>query len=134
MRMRPLPLLTGICLGAALATLSLALLEGGAQGAFVLFVPVLYGTSPLFAVGVGFLLLTFVLLFLTLSLGALREGDRTAAPPWGGPSPEVGGFILLGPIPILFGNRREMWPYLVLLAVATLLAVLLAAILFSRPG
>ncbi len=134
MRLRPLSLLTGICLGASLATLTLALLEGGAQAAFVLFVPVLYGTSTLFAVGVGFLLLTFVLLFLTLSSGPPPVGHRMAAPPSGGPSPDVGGFLLHGPVPILFGNRQEMWPYLVPLAVATLLAVLLTALIFSRPG
>ncbi len=134
MRVRPLPLLTGICLAAALTTLTLALLEGGAQGAFVLFVPVLYGTSTLFTVGVGFLLLTFVLLFLTLSFGAPRERPDGRFPPPVPPSPEVGGFLLIGPVPILFGNRREMWPYLIPLAVATLLAVILTAILFSRPG
>ena len=136
MRVRPLPLLTGICLGASLAILTLALLEGGAQGAFILFVPVLYGTSTLFAVGVGFLLLTFVLLFLTLSFGALRGPVGGRAPAAGSPSPppEVGGFLLVGPVPIVFGSRKDLWPYLVPLAVATLLAVILTAIWFSRPG
>jgi uncharacterized membrane protein len=134
MRVRPLPLLTGTCLAVALATLTLAVLEGGAQGAFVLFVPVLYGTSTLFAVGVGFLLLTFVLLFLTLSWGA-SQGPPQGAPS-GDPhaSPQVGGFLLVGPVPIIFGNRQSLWPYLVPLAVATLLAVVLAAVLFSRAG
>ncbi len=134
MRVRPLALLTGICLGAALATLTLALLEGGAQGAFLLFVPVLYGTSTLFALGVGFLLLTFVLLFLTLSFGTSPAGRETPGPSPGAGSPQVGGFLLLGPVPIVFGNRREMWPYLVPLAVATLLAVVLTALFLSRPG
>jgi uncharacterized membrane protein len=81
-----------------------ALLRGTAQASIVLIVPVLTGGSPEFVVGT---LLTFVGLlavFLSVGVGAV---DDEPSPAEGAPS-RSGGVVLIGPVPIFFGEWRQM--------------------------
>jgi uncharacterized protein (TIGR00304 family) len=88
----------------------LAVVTGGAAFGIALIVPFVVGRS--LDLGLGVLLL--VLGFLTLPLGFAGSGDlseeRSEAPPpaAGGGSGGAGGFVIVGPVPILFGSWRNV--------------------------
>jgi uncharacterized protein (TIGR00304 family) len=116
--------------------LSLAVLFGSAHVAVVLIVPVLYGSSPYLALGVLLLVLGF---FLTFLGWASMAGDEVAlgpatpiVSPTGGSADRsegtrrsYGGFLLIGPIPVVFGNRPAWMPYLVAMGIILMLALIL---------
>lgn len=126
-------LLLGLAvLAAGLALVAEAFLTGGAHLALLLVIPVVYGSSVLLAAGS---LLLFVGIFLTL--GGLVTGEG-ASPEEGPPRPSpqgapgrkgtssaYGGFLLVGPVPIVFGNREKMLPYLLAMAAITIAAFVL---------
>jgi uncharacterized protein (TIGR00304 family) len=129
-------------LGLGVALVAWAILTGAAAVAVVFFVPVVYGSSPVFGAGVLALVAGFFLLFVAFaeSAGATLSGvSQSAVDPRSGHTPgtehveprsaahpaSYGGFLLLGPIPIVFGNRPGWLPYLVILAVVTVLAIVL---------
>jgi uncharacterized membrane protein len=122
-------------LGAGAVLVGDAVARGGASVVLLVIVPVVFGASAEFLSGV--VLLTAGLLTLPLLGGyevvpdpARAEGGRTAAPP-----AEVGGVILLGPVPLFFGSWRGVAPRtrmaLALVGLALLL-VLVLAVLFLR--
>jgi uncharacterized membrane protein len=95
-----------VLLAAGVGLLVDAVARGGASVAVVVVVPVVFGASTEFLVGV--VLLFFGLVSLPLALGyvfessvteELRSSARTEVPP-----AEVGGLILLGPLPVFFGR------------------------------
>ena len=107
-----------------------AVVRGAAHASLVLIVPVLTGSSGEFLLGVLLVFLGLLSVpFLLLSIGGWEELPPSA----GTPSSEhsgAGGVILIGPVPIFFGEwaglRRRA--YLWWVAVASLLfAVLLVA-------
>ena len=90
-------------IGLGVAVTVLAVARGDAHVAWVLIVPVIYGASPL-------LLLGTVLWFLGLGVwiaGATISGaDGSSAGP-------ARGVVLIGPVPIVFGDwgRHRRWVY-----------------------
>jgi uncharacterized protein (TIGR00304 family) len=92
-----------LAVGAALVVV--ALLEGGAQLALVVVVPVVFGGSLEFVLGV--LLVVAGLFCLPLAFEGDRSSDREEVPP-AGPSASAGsgGLVLIGPVPIFFGSWK----------------------------
>jgi uncharacterized membrane protein len=99
----PLALLAG---GAA--AIGVAVATGGAQVALLLFVPVLVGSSALFALGIGLLVVGFFVLPFALMVtrdaapGPESPPGLESAP--GVPAGGSGGFVLIGPVPIVWGS------------------------------
>jgi uncharacterized protein (TIGR00304 family) len=125
-------------LGIALVALSLLRGEGSA-GLFVC-VPFFFGTGLLSSLGVLCLFGGMVLLFLGMARNAVLQAQPEGEAPLQGagvapgrpagapPRPRLGGVILLGPIPLVFGSdpgiSRAMF-YLALGLMAGLMAALL---------
>lgn len=113
-------------LAAGAALLAAAVLEGGAALALVVVVPVLYGRSLAFILGVALLVSGFFT--LPLALGSSEPDDAPADGPTT-PAAGTGGLVLVGPVPIFFGawsgvSLRTRW--LVALLGLAVLAVLVA--------
>jgi len=118
---------------AGVALIALSIAEGGASIALVVIVPVVSGSSLTFLLGVVLLIVGF----LWIPFALVREPDEESPslPPSTGTAPAegqggVGGFVLVGPVPIVFGSwkgisRRTRW--WLALAGAVLLSVALVA-------
>lgn len=93
-----------VLLAAGAAFVAVAALDGGVRFAVVVVLPVFYGGSWEF--GVGLLLLVAGLFTLPLAFGVVEvpevDGPGPAPPPPGG----AGGLVLIGPVPIFFGSWR----------------------------
>ncbi len=120
------------------ALLALAFLTGGAHFALVLIIPVIYGSSGYLAGGI---LLFFLGIFVLFWAAAESVSEDPAAPlpysssPPGSPGTassrtSYGGFLLIGPVPVVFGNRPGWLPYLIALGFLTVIAFLLFFVLF----
>jgi uncharacterized membrane protein len=77
-------------------SIAVAIGDGGAHAALVVAVPVLYGDSPLFLLGV--LLLVAGIVSLPWAFDSVTR-DRPGAVESG-----TGGVVVLGPIPVFWGN------------------------------
>jgi len=119
-----------VLLAAGVGLVGDAILQGGATVAIVVVLPVIFGASTEFLLGVVLLLVGFVT--LPLAMGWTLASEETDA----GPAParrevppaEVGGLILIGPIPLFFGRWRGM-SRRIRVAVALAGALLLLALL-----
>ncbi len=139
-----------VLFGAAVGLIAFALIHGGATAGVILIFPFIAGSSPSLAVGVLLLVVGFFVLFFALArMGSLEEqeepedpgegrslpsagtGPATAGPRAPSSRVSYGGFLLIGPVPVVFGNRPGWLPYLIALAVVTLLAVLVFAVLLA---
>jgi len=102
---RYLPL---ILLAAGAALIVDAVLRGSAHAALIFIVPVLTGGSSEFLVGV-LLLFLGLLAFPAVSLSA-SMWSASEEPAAGGPTSSggTGGVVLIGPVPIFFGEWGEM--------------------------
>jgi len=117
---------------AGIALVLLSVLRGGATVSLILIVPVVSGSSVDFLVGVGLVIAGFVALFLAALEGGV-DGERSAAEGTASSGPGssgVGGVVLVGPIPIVFGSwrgvsRRARW-LLALLGAVLVIVVWLA--------
>lgn len=127
-------------LAAGVALVVLSILEGGATLALFVIFPVVTGSSVAFLIGVALLFVGF----LSLPFGLAERWDETSpppAPPGNPPAPSreeapeksaVGGFVLVGPVPIVFGSwkgvsARTRW--MLALAGAVLFTFVLVAVL-----
>lgn len=115
-----------LAVGAVL--LAVAALQGGAELALVVIVPVIVGRSLEFVGGV--LLLVAGLFTVPLLFGPYEEGPDPSPPtvPSEG-SGRVGGFVLVGPLPIFFGSWKGVSTRTRLVAAVFGAAVLLAVVL-----
>lgn len=113
--MRPAGLVPLLFWAVGIGLLVDAVLRGTAQVALLVIVPVFSGRSVEFLLGVLGLLGGFVT--LPLVFAPPEEGERPtvpdAAPPLPAHRPEDGrstggGFLLIGPVPILFGSWRHV--------------------------
>jgi uncharacterized protein (TIGR00304 family) len=126
--------------GAALLALALLLLLLAAQRgevtlALFLVFPVLTITGAVGAVGALLLLPALALLFLSLvPAPAERDGADGDESDSGAPAKRgVGGVVLIGPVPILFGSAKGLrgsWLLGIMVAAATLLAVVTLILLW----
>jgi uncharacterized protein (TIGR00304 family) len=139
----------GLVLGAAalwvagIALVALSVAQGGATVTLVLIVPVVSGSSLEFLLGVVLLIAGFVALLLAFSVGGVLEAgslpseEATDTGPSSGASRGgVGGVVLIGPVPIVFGSwrgisRRARWA-LVLLGTLLVIAAVLASVWLLR--
>jgi len=120
--------------GLALVVVSVA--KGGADVALLVVFPVVYGSSLGFLLGAILLFAGF--LSLPFALGMEEDEARSTPsladpPPPTGASGGVGGFVLIGPVPIVFGSwkgvsRRVRWALAV--AGSVLLTVVVVAFLW----
>jgi uncharacterized protein (TIGR00304 family) len=132
-------------LAIGLVALGLGLLAGSAfrgelRVGLFLVIPYVYGTGLLPFLGFALLLVGG---FLLLTTGVEREAassreyappqrtemDPDATAPGARRRTRHGGFVMLGPLPIVWGNDRRLLPWLVLLGVALLLLMLLVPML-----
>jgi uncharacterized membrane protein len=109
--MRWSALIPAVLLGLGVALVVDAVLHGAAAVAVVVIVPVVFGSSATFLLGVVLLLAGFLTLPLAFEV---REEPRPATVP-GPPRPhsevppaEVGGLLLIGPVPIFLGNWKTV--------------------------
>lgn len=127
--------------GLALIAMSVILIaeafrNGGAHLALVLVIPVIYGNSVFLAAGSLLLVLGIFMALAGLAMGEEVQPravttDRalkgTAAPSRSNTT--YGGFLFIGPVPVVFGNKEKMLPYMMAMVVVTVLAVVLLLIL-----
>lgn len=103
-----------LCLLVGAALLGVAIATGGARLYLLVFIPVVTGTTLLFGLGVGLLVVGFLLFPLVFTGDEPGQAFAIApAPSTTDPSPDEtgsGGLILFGPIPVFFGGWRPNPP------------------------
>jgi len=126
--MRPVGWLSLVAVLAGAAMIVAAVALGQATVALVVVIPVVFGGSPLFAGGVGLVLLG--LLGGMFGIGENASNEPRSERPTEGPEGPVrtGGLVLVGPVPIVWGtgvpiSRRGRWVLAVLGGVLLLLAL-----------
>ena len=117
-----------------------SVVQGGATVSLVVIIPVVSGSSATFVAGVALVIAGFLALLLAFSgpwpleeapLGPDAQGTSSGKAAGG-----AGGFVLIGPVPIVFGSwrgisRRDRWR-LALVGAVVLIVVLLAAVWLLR--
>lgn len=135
--MRLRGIIPGILLVAGAALVLDAIARGGASVALVVVLPVVFGASAEFFLGVALLFLGFVTLPLAFGYTFAAEESEGEAPRGHPEAPpqEVGGLLLIGPVPIFFGRWatvRRRTRVLAALAGAVLLVAAVAIFLWLR--
>jgi uncharacterized membrane protein len=108
--MRPAGAIPLVLLAAGVVLVVLAVLSGHAAVALVVVLPVVYGASAEFLLGVVLLMVGF----LTLPLAFTGPSSEAALPATGRPAPPdemtsgVSGLILVGPVPIFLGGWKNV--------------------------
>jgi len=113
------------CIAAAVAT-------GQAEVDLVVIFPVFSGSSGLFLLGIGLIVLSFVAGFavLALSQGESAAGvvsDDRPQQQTVKKKTQFGGVVLIGPVPIAFGSDKKM--ALAMLVIGIAMAIALVSIL-----
>jgi len=125
---------------AGVALIALSLIERGASVALIVIIPVISGSSATFLLGVALLIVGFLLLPFALAQGwdeeAPSHGPAGPAPPRASGPGGAGGFVLLGPVPIVFGSwkgvSRRTRGLLALAGAVLLIVALVAFVLVVR--
>jgi uncharacterized membrane protein len=119
---------------AGIALIAWSILEKSASVALLVIFPVVSGSSASFLLGVALLIGGFLLLPLALAYDGVEPAPSLGSTDTELPAPRsagsAGGFVLVGPVPIVFGSwkgvsRRTRW--LLALAGTVLLIVALVA-------
>lgn len=98
-------------LAAGVLLIVLSVVEGGASVALFVFVPVVTGSSLAFLLGVALLLVgMFSLPFAIVERWEEEPGSPGPTPPMPAAQGQggVGGFVLIGPVPIVFGSWKNL--------------------------
>jgi len=111
---------------------------GEADVSLVIIFPVFSGSSALFLLGVVLVILSFLAGFAMLATGQV-EMDKHGPRPLG-PERTVsaergtkyGGVVLIGPIPIAFGSDKRIATLMLLIGVATIVAILASLLLLAQ--
>jgi len=112
-----------------------AVASGQAEVSFLLVIPVFTGSSMVFLLGTGLILLSFVVGFMMLASGQAEFEQMTGAGTRATPSTRTerktsfGGVVLLGPIPIAFGSDKKM--AIIMLVVGVAIAILLLGLVLA---
>ncbi len=128
----------GIVAGAALIAASLATGEGHAY--LLLIFPVFTSTGALGLLGIVALFAGIAMAMFSLAAGGIpaMEAPGTAPPPaqappsgpsMAAPAPRLGGVVMLGPIPLVFGSDARITKWMIALGIV-LLALTVAVWLF----
>ncbi|HTY46309.1 MAG TPA: DUF131 domain-containing protein [Methanomassiliicoccales archaeon] len=131
--MRATRTLGGLLVLAGAALVIVAVILGQMSVGLVLFViPAVYGSSLLGLLGVALIVLGVFVFFMTgfseprdKMPGSHIEADRVDA------KKEIGGVILVGPIPIVFGSSSRAATYAIIVAGALITLLLLAMFLLG---
>ena len=137
--MRTLLVAALVVWAAGLLLIVASIAEGGARVALVVIVPVVSGSSLTFLLGVALLIAGFLLGFLGVP-GSWVEPPASEAPsePVGSERSGVGGVVLVGPVPIVFGSwrgtlsRRTRWTLALAGAALVIVACALAYARLAR--
>jgi len=103
---------------------------GEAEVSFLVIIPVFTGSSLLFLLGTGLILLSFAVGFFLLAAGQAEADDsvETGSAQAPGTMKErktsYGGFVLVGPIPIAFGSDKRIAVIMLVLGVAIALLLI----------
>lgn len=123
-----------LLLVSGIGLLAVGFMTGGAHFALIVIIPVIYGSSLYVAAGGALLVFGIFLTFLGGAATAGYTGDDgplpSSASSAGGSKTSYGGFLLIGPVPIVFGNRGSWLPYLLVMGLITVLAVILVVLLY----
>lgn len=110
------------CIAAAVAT-------GQAEVDLVVVFPVFSGSSGLFLLGIGLILLSFLVGFVMLAIlqGSMMvmasDGGR-ARGPMVEKKTRYGGVVLVGPVPIAFGPNKKIAIVMLVLGIAMAVALI----------
>ena len=123
---------------AGIVMVSATVAKGDADVSLVVIFPVFSGSSALFLLGVVLVILSFLAGFAMLATGQV-ETDRHGLQPLG-PERTVsaergtkyGGVVLIGPIPIAFGSDKRIATLMLLIGVATIVAILALLLLLAQ--
>jgi uncharacterized protein (TIGR00304 family) len=85
------------------------------------------GMSDLFLVGVGIILVGFLVVFLATVTSGRSSEEREARTEVKG-----GGVVMIGPIPIIFGSDAKWATVAIVLAIALIVVALLSGALANR--
>jgi uncharacterized protein (TIGR00304 family) len=105
--------------------LIIALMQGDFSFALLLFIPVIVGEGVIAVLGGVLLFFGLLLLFLSFVTGC-PVVDETGGQGWNTEQEgekRWGGFILIGPIPIVLGSDTRTTLVLAIMAIATLVAI-----------
>lgn len=125
-RMRAVSILM---IAASSILLALAALRGELEIALIVIIPVIMGSGPLSLAG-GLLLFFGLVLFLLSHFRASYRREEGSEPDHrdkleGVSRPKVGGVVLLGPIPIIFGSDWRMASLAIILAIVLIIMAIL---------
>jgi uncharacterized protein (TIGR00304 family) len=110
------------CIAASVAT-------GEAEVDLVVIFPVFSGSSGLFLLGIGLIILSFLVGFAMLAM-TQAELAANVVPPAMSQKPAVekktryGGVVLIGPVPIAFGSDKRTAVIMLVLGIAMAIALI----------
>jgi uncharacterized protein (TIGR00304 family) len=119
-----------IVAGAAL--LVLAIVQGDAEVALVVIIPVIYGTGLLPALAILLVFAGIVALFMSFVPTASPERERPHEENMDRKEDKkFGGVVLIGPIPIVFGSWKKLRGSWILIALSLLSLIILIIFLMA---
>jgi uncharacterized protein (TIGR00304 family) len=117
---------------AGATAVAIAVATGEAEVSLVLIFPVFSGSSVLFLLGVGLIVLGLLSAFAMMILGQGEPAPSSVVPAGKArardgqeKSVRLGGVVLVGPIPIAYGSDRRMALAMMALAIIIMAVILL---------
>ncbi|MFP4186514.1 MAG: TIGR00304 family membrane protein [Thermoplasmata archaeon] len=104
-------------------------IEGDAEVALLIFIPVIYGAGIYLTGGVLMIFLSFFLFFVFSFQQVRGRENQKVKPGRTHKESSYGGVIFIGPIPIIFGKDKSIAKKMMYLGL--LIALILAAIYFA---
>lgn len=90
----------------------ISILQGEADVALFVIIPVIYGSGIYLAIGIFLIFLSFILFFVFSAVGLKKEMSRKEKTDHRGKKVKTeskyGGVIFIGPIPIIFGKDKSI--------------------------
>ncbi len=84
---------------------AISVLTGEARVAIVIIIPVIYGAGVLMLGGILCVIAGFFLMFYSGSMGGPQNDEETTGQATA--ERKVGGVLMIGPIPIIFGSDKK---------------------------
>lgn len=101
------------------------IIQGNASFSLFIIFPVIYGSGIFFLIGGLLIFIGFILTFFGF---AYKFSDQEVESEETGKTEikkEFGGFVLIGPIPIIFGSNKKMLPYLIFILIIIVILMFL---------